>query len=350
MTLLIIYVSIALGFSFLCSLLEATLLTITPTQLQTAKTRGKRWGERLQELKRDIDKPLSAILTLNTIAHTMGATGAGAQYAKVYGDATGGIFAAILTLAVLVLTEIIPKTLGARYTLFFAPFVAAVLPFLEKVLRPVVYLCQLITKLITFGRAEAPPKHREEMLAIARLGEEQGTIKAGETRIVRNMLGLNQINTSAIMTPRSVIFMLPEVTTLAEFAEHAEEHPFSRVPVFTESSEQVTGFVLRSDVLQACLKNPKQSLAGLKRSMAFVPDLMKVDTLFQHMLNEKLQVAMVQDEFGSTIGLVTLEDAMETLVGVEIVDEHDQVADLQQLARQLWKKRAKQMGIQTESN
>lgn len=350
MTLLIIYVSIALGFSFLCSLLEATLLTITPTQLQAAKTKGKRWGEGLQEIKRDIDKPLSAILTLNTIAHTMGATGAGAQYAKVYGDATGGIFAALLTLAVLVLTEIIPKTLGARYTLFFAPFVAGVLPFLEKVLRPVVYLCQLITKLITFGRAETPPKHREELLAIARLGEEEGTIKAGESRIVRNMLGLNQINTSAIMTPRSVIFMLPEVTTLTEFVEHAEEHPFSRIPVYAENSEQVNGFVLRSDVLQACLKHPNQTLAELKRPMAFVPDLMKVDGLFQHMLNEKLQMAMVQDEFGSTIGLVTLEDTMETLVGVEIVDEHDQVADLQQLARQLWRKRAGQMGIQTEDD
>ncbi|MGB0414532.1 MAG: hemolysin family protein [Coraliomargarita sp.] len=350
MALLIIYVSIALGFSFLCSLLEATLLTITPTQLQSAKSNGKRWGARLQELKRDIDKPLSAILTLNTIAHTMGATGAGAQYAKVYGDATGGVFAAILTLAVLVLTEIIPKTLGARYTLLFAPFVAGVLPFLEKVLRPVVYLCQLITKLITFGRAESSPKHREELLAIARLGEEEGTIKAGESRIVRNMLGLNQINTSAIMTPRSVIFMLPEATTLAEFVEHTEDHPFSRIPVYAENSEQIDGFVLRSDVLQACLKNPEQSLAELTRPMAFVPDLMKVDALFQHMLNEKLQMAMVQDEYGSTIGLVTLEDAMETLVGVEIVDEQDKVADLQQLARELWKKRAGHMGIQTDND
>ena len=156
----------------------------------------------------------------------------GAQYAKVYGDATGGVFAGILTLAVLVFTEIIPKTLGARYSLFFAPFVATTLPFLEMLLRPVVYLCQLITKLITFGRAATPPKHREELLAIARLGEEEGTIRAGRSRIVRNMLGLNQISTSAIMTPRSVIFMLPEATTLAEFVEHADEHRlFSRVPV-----------------------------------------------------------------------------------------------------------------------
>ena len=214
-----------LGFPSSAPCWKRPLLTITPTQLQSAKSNGKRWGARLQEIKRDIDKPLSAILTLNTIAHTMGATGAGAQYAKVYGDATGGVFAAILTLAVLVLTEIIPKTLGARYTLFFAPFVAAVLPFLEKVLRPVVYLCQLITKLITFGRAEAPPKHREDLLAIARLGEEEGTIKAGESRIVRNMLGLNQINTSAIMTPRSVIFMLPEGHDFGRFCRACGRTP-----------------------------------------------------------------------------------------------------------------------------
>lgn len=170
MLLLITYVCVALGFSFLCSLLEATLLTLTPTQLQSAKSEGKRWAQKLQALKQDIDQPLSAILTLNTIAHTMGATGAGAQYAKVYGDATGGIFAGLLTLAVLVFTEIIPKTLGARYSLAFAPFTAWFLPWLERVLRPVVWLCQNITRLITFGRASDRPRHREELLAVGTPG------------------------------------------------------------------------------------------------------------------------------------------------------------------------------------
>ena len=348
MTLLLFYIGIALGFSFLCSLLEATLLTITPTQLQTAKSDGKRWAARLQGLKRDIDKPLSAILTLNTIAHTMGATGAGAQYTRVYGDATGGVFAAILTLLVLILSEIIPKTLGARYTLLFAPFTSAALPIMEWGLRPVVWLCQGITRLITFGRAHPKPMHREELLAVARLGEEDGSIRAGESRVVHNMLGLSQIKIDAIMTPRPVMFTLSEGITLQEFAEKTETHPFSRVPVYGDNFEKITGFVLRSDALQACLKDPTQPIASVKRTMTFVPELMTVDTLFRQMTEQRHHIAMVQDEYGSTVGLVTLEDVVETLVGVEIIDEKDKVADLQKLARRLWKQRAKQMGIETD--
>lgn len=347
MALLILYVSIALGFSFLCSLLEASLLSITNTQLQAAKSKGKRWSTRLQELKKDIDKPLAAILTLNTIAHTMGATGAGAQYAKVYGDATGGIFAGALTLAVLVLTEIIPKTLGARYATFFAPFTASILPFLQTILRPIVYVCQLITKLITFGRSAEAPKHREELLAVARMGEVEGTIRSNESRIVRNMLELHLINTASIMTPRTVIHMLPEATTLKEYVERNDKTLFSRIPVHDENPEVITGFVLRSDALQACLKDPTQTLASLKRPISFVPNLMKVDDLVQQMLDQKLHIAMVQDEFGSTVGLVTLEDALETLMGVEITDEHDRITDLQAHAREIWRKRARSMGIDT---
>ena len=348
MTLLLFYVGIALGFSFLCSLLEATLLTITPTQLQTAKSDGKRWAARLQGLKRDIDKPLSAILTLNTIAHTMGATGAGAQYTRVFGDATGGVFAAILTLLVLILSEIIPKTLGARYTLFFAPFTAATLPIMEWGLRPVVWLCQGITRLITFGRADAKPKHREELLAVARMGEEEGSIHAGESLIVRNMLSMSKVQVEDIMTPRPVMFTLSEATTLQAFADKTETQPFSRVPVYGDNFEAITGFVLRSDALQACLKDPTQAIASVQRTMTFVPELMTVDTLFRQMTEQRHHIAMVQDEFGSTVGLVTLEDVVETLVGVEIIDEKDKVADLQELARRLWQKRAKKMGIETD--
>ncbi|MGJ8653401.1 MAG: hemolysin family protein [Opitutaceae bacterium] len=345
MTLLLIYVCIALGFSFLCSLLEATLLTITPTQIQAAKSNGSRWAERLYALKQDIEKPLSAILTLNTIAHTMGATGAGAQYTRVYGDATGGAFAAVLTLLVLVLSEIIPKTLGARYALFFAPFTASVLPKLEWVLRPVVWLCQCITKLITFGGAQEKPMHREELLAVARLGEEEGSIHAVERRIIRNMLRMSQVTVEDIMTPRTVMFTLSENTTLQAFADHTEAHPFSRIPVYGDNNELIIGFVLRSDALQACLKDSTQLIASVQREIAFVPEIMTVDTLFRQMTEQRNHIAMVQDEYGSIVGLVTLEDAVETLVGVEIVDEKDTVTDLRKLARQLWQERAKEMGI-----
>ncbi|MGJ8641416.1 MAG: CNNM domain-containing protein [Opitutaceae bacterium] len=351
MTLLIIYVAIALGFSFLCSLLEATLLTITPTQLQTAKTNGRSWAERLLGLKQDIEKPLSAILTLNTIAHTMGATGAGAQYARVYGDATGGAFAAVLTLLVLILSEIIPKTLGARYALFFAPFTAYVLPKMEWCLRPVVWLCQCITRLITFGGDQAEPKHREDLLAIARLGEEAGSIHTGESRIVRNLLSLSQIQVDAIMTPHPVMFTLKETATLSEFVKQTAAQPFSRIPVFDPNNHaRITGFVLRSDALQACLKDPEQSLQTVRREINFVPEFVKVDTLFRQMIEQRHHISVVQNQYGTIVGLVTLEDVVETLVGVEIVDESDKVTDLRKLARQLWKQRAEEMGIETEED
>lgn len=346
MFLLILYVCVALGFSFLCSLLEATLLTITPTQLQSAKSEGKGWAAKLQALKTDIDQPLSAILTLNTIAHTMGATGAGAQYAKVYGDATGGIFAGLLTLAVLVFTEIIPKTLGARYSLQFAPFTAWFLPWLERVLRPVVWLCQSITRLITLGRANDHPRHREELLAVAGMGVEDGSVNAQESRIVRSMLSMNQVDAANIMTPRPVMFVLSEQLPLADFPQEIANQPFSRIPVYAENREHLVGFVLRSEVLLACLEQPNQTLADLKRSISFVPESIKVDALFDYLTKEHAHIALVQDEFGSSVGLVTLEDVLETLVGVEIVDEQDTVEDLQQLARDLWKKRAASMGLE----
>jgi len=346
MLLLVTYVAIALGFSFLCSLLEATLLTIRPSQLQSAKTSGKAWGEKLQSLKKDIDRPLSAILTLNTIAHTMGATGAGAQYARVYGDATGGVFAALLTLAVLILTEIIPKTLGARYALFFAPFTAWLLPWLERLLRPVVWVCQLLTKCITLGKTGHAPKHREEMLAVARMGVEEGTVKDSERMILRNILNLCKLDVSSIMTPRPVVFSLPESLPIEALIERVEGHPFSRIPIYGERAEQIEGFVLAVEVLRACAKKETGLLKDFSRELIYVPDTMKVDALFEKLTSERTHIAMVQDEYGSTIGLVTLEDVVETLVGIEIVDEQDAVVDMQELARDLWKKRAAEMGIQ----
>lgn len=345
MTLLITYIAIALGFSFLCSLLEATLLTITPTQLQAAKSSGKRWAHRLQALKMDVDKPLSAILTLNTIAHTMGATGAGAQYAKIYGDATGGLFAGALTFAVLVLTEIIPKTLGARYTLFFAPFTASFLPFLAKGLHPVVWFCQGITRLITFNHTADHPKHREELLAMARLGMEEGALDPSENQIVGNTLRLNRINTADIMTPRPVVFMLPEEMSLSEFVEQVEGQAFSRIPVYQTSGKQISGYVIRSEALEACIKDSSQSLNCVIRDVEFVLGSLSVDQLLKQMVQQRLHMALVLNEFGTNIGLVTLEDVLETLVGVEIVDEKDTVTDLQKMARNLWTKRAERMGL-----
>jgi CBS domain containing-hemolysin-like protein len=348
MALLITYVLVALGFSFLCSLLEATLLTITPTGVQTAKQNGAKWAAAMEKLKADIDRPLSAILTLNTVAHTMGAAGAGAQYARLFGNGAEAYFAGVLTLAILVFTEIIPKTLGARYAMFFAPGTAWLLPKMEIVLYPLVWLCRQVTRLITFGKANEKPMHREELLAVTRLGEQEGVLNSEEGAIVRNILQLGDVRVSDIMTPRPVIFMLPQSISLREFAQKIDGKPFSRIPIYGANRDDVQGFVLKSDGLQACLKDGDAPLESVMRPLEAVPQQVGVDGLFRRFLSEGSHLLLVHDEYGTNVGLVTLEDVLETIVGVEIVDEQDKVADLQVLARKLWSERAAKMGLPSD--
>lgn len=349
MTLLIAYILLALGVSFLCSLLEATLLSLSPTSIETARRGGARWAPVMASLKDDIDRPLSAILTLNTIAHTMGAAGAGAQYAREFGASTEAVFAGVLTLAILVFTEIIPKTLGARFAMQLAAPTAWFLPKLVWILTPLVWLCAQVTRLITFGRASRP-MHREELLAVARLGEKEGALKTSETAIVRNILQLHEVGVTAIMTPRPVVFMLPADTPVAAFAATFGGKPFSRIPVTAAGADTVEGFVLRAEALLAAVRGHDGTLGDLMRPAAVVPASLSVDRVFETMLSGSHHLMLVEDEFGTTVGIVTLEDVLETIVGVEIVDECDQVADLQVLARRLWQDRATRMGIPTDAS
>ena len=348
MLLLLLYVLLALGCSFLCSLLEATLLTVTPTAIQRAKQQGARWAASMETLKSDIDRPLSAILTLNTIAHTMGAAGAGAQYARIYGNGGEAVFAGVLTLAILVFTEIIPKTLGARYASFFAPATAWFLPWLQWILGPLVWFCRQITRLITFGAANERLMHREELLAVAELGEQEGALRSQESAMLRNLLQLGEVRVADVMTPRPVIFMLPQDLPICDFPRRIEGRPFSRIPVFGKNRDEITGFVLKSDVLMACVEGAGGTLERLLRPLDSTPHLITLDRLFERFLNQGGQVLLVRDEFGTAVGLVTLEDVLETIVGVEIVDEKDEVADLQQLARRLWADRAARMGLPSD--
>lgn len=345
MLLLFVYVFIALAFSFLCSLLEATLLTLSPTTIEAAKRRGTKWAVRMGQLKADIDRPLSAILTLNTVAHTMGAAGAGSQYAKIYGSATVGVFGGLLTLAILIFTEIIPKTLGARHAEFLAGPTAWILPRLQTLLAPLVWLCRQITRLITFGKADASPRHREELLAVARLAEAHGELKESETTIVRNILHLGEVHVSDIMTPWPVVFSLSAAMPLTDAADAICNKPFSRILIHDGHHDHVVGFVIRSEVLYACLKNPGGSLGDLVRPVGAVPRHFSVEILLQSLLSENRHLMLVHDEFGTNVGLVTLEDALETIVGVEIVDENDNNPDLQAVARKLWEERAARMGL-----
>lgn len=341
MGLLIFYVAMALVVSFLCSLLEASLLTITPSTIRSAEDKGARWAKKLRLLKDDVERPLAAILTLNTVAHTMGAAGAGAQYAEVYGAGSEAIFAAVLTLAVLVITEIIPKTIGARYAGALAPFTAWLLPILITVLGPLVWASRQITKVITGGKPAEVPRHREELLALASLGQASGQIEQDEVRFVRNMLQLHAVKASDVMTPRTVVFSLSLELPLAEFAQEIRGVPYTRVPVFERERDNIRGFVIKHEVMgRLAGEDEPDDLSGLVRPLLGVLDEVPVDRLFRRMIAEKLQILSVIDEFGTFLGLVTLEDVLETIFGFEIVDELDEVPDLQDYARELARRRA----------
>lgn len=348
MALLIFYVLLALLVSFMCSILEAVLLTVTPASIAGAKDRGQRWGDRMEALKIDIDRPLSAILTLNTIAHTMGAAGAGAQYARLFGNVGEAIFAGALTLAILVVTEIIPKTLGARFAVPLAGPVSAILVFLIVALKPLVWGSKQITRLITPKDRHNPKQQREEILAMARMAGKSGSLGPRESQFMQNLIQLHGMKARDIMTPRTVIFALPQSTTLAEFVEQIEGKSFTRIPVFRTTRDDMAGFVIREEVLIAHLKDKegKGTLEQFVRPIAVTPQDTPADTLFQRFISERLQIMLVADEFGTIMGLVSFEDVIETIFGFEIVDEKDKVPDMQTHARNLWRERAKKMAIE----
>lgn len=339
MMLLFIYVAVAIGVSFLCSLLEAALLSITPTYTATIRQSNPRMAQKIGELKDDIDRPLAAILSLNTVAHTVGAAGAGAQAAYVFGDAFVALFSAILTLLILVLSEIIPKTLGAMYWQSFAPFAARVLPFLIWSMWPLVKMSQLITRVMSRGRPQ-PPISREEIVAMADIGHREGVIDRGDSKVVSNLLRFDRLTVEDIMTPRTVIFALDQTTTIGEAISRRQELRYSRIPIFEGSIDTVTGFVLKSDLLlEAVDGNREKPLADLRRDLGTVAQTTSLEDLFDALVHNDRHVALVIDAYGGTAGIVTLEDLIETLIGEEIVDEGDTVADLQAYARTRWSER-----------
>jgi len=306
----------------------------------------------MEKLKADIDRPLSAILTLNTVAHTMGAAGAGAQYAKISGNQGEAIFAGALTIAILIFTEIIPKTIGARFANGLAPFTSAMLPIMITGLRPLVAGSKLITNLITPKEQETNlTEHRDELLAMARIGHESGSLGERESQFVQNLIQLHVMKASDIMTPRPVIFSLPQSTPLPEFAALIENKPFTRIPVYDRGNDDFTGFIIRGEALIAHLKDDYDTgtLADVLLPIAITAEYTPVDALFERFIAERHHIMLVTNEFGTSVGLVTLEDIIETIFGIEILDESDHHPDLQHHARNLWHERAKKMGIDIEA-
>lgn len=348
MNLLLIYLFLALGVSFLCSLLESVLLSITPSYASAFEKKSPRAGKRIRKLKGDIDRPLAAILSLNTIAHTIGAAGVGAQALVVFGSSSVAIVSVVLTLLILVLSEIIPKTLGALYWRELAPASARILSAMIWLLYPLVLLSVQLTRLMARKR-KGYSFSRDELRAIADLGLEEGLFREQESSIIKNLLHLRKLRAEDIMTPRTVMFRLPETITVAEVIGNYPDIPFSRIPVYREDPDAIETFVLKSDIYrEASAGNQDKPLAALGRDLPAVPEKATLIHLFEWLLKERLHAALVVDEHGDTAGILTMEDIIETLLGIEIVDETDQVTDLRAAARRRWLNRARALGLQKE--
>ena len=341
MLLLIIYILIALGFSFLCSIAEAVLLSITSAYVALLEKNGRQAGAILRELKNDINKPLAAILTLNTIAHTVGAAGAGAQAAKVFGDVYLGIVSAVLTFLILVFSEIIPKTLGAYYWKSLAPITAYGLRFLVWIMYPFVWLSYKLTR----GFTEAPTLrgfNRQEFTAMAEISTQEGQLTHQELKILKNLLAWRELRVEQAMTPRTVVFSMSQDATVAEFFYKHNDVRFSRIPVYDSDPEEVAGFVLRNDLLLASARdNADKKLRDYRREISAVLEFTSLSKAIDEFIRQKAHIMLVVNEYGLIRGIITLEDLLETLLGLEIVDEGDKAEDMQQLARQLAKRKAK---------
>ncbi len=365
MGLLIFYALISIFFSFLCSILEAVLLSITPTFINVKKAEGKAYAFELEDLKKDVDKPLIAILTLNTIAHTVGAILVGVQAKTAYANAFGseqrtflgieftedlmvGAVSTIMTILILVASEIIPKTIGATYWKQLANFTAKALRAMVFVLKwtGLLWLLQLFTKLIGKKNVHGSVLSREDFTAMADIAHEEGAVLESESKVIKNLLRFDEIMAKDVMTPRTVMKMASEDTAIKDFFEANPQLRFSRIPVFKDSVDHITGFVLKAEVLETIINEKgKAPLSTIKRDILATRRKTPIPQLFETFVAKREHIALVVDEYGSVSGLVTMEDVIETLLGLEIMDESDNVADLQLLARKNWEVRAKRLGI-----
>jgi len=334
MTLLLLYGVLAIGVSFLCSLLEAGLLSLSLSRIHAMVEQGSRIGRTLLSMKENIDRPLAAILTLNTIAHTVGAAGVGAQAAVVFGNAAVGAASAIMTLAILVLSEIVPKTLGAVHAGTLAPVIAITTRVMIVLCFPLIVVLEWINRLIGYQR-QRDQLSRAEILSTIRLGRESGSLGDREHRIVSNILALTKVRVTEVLTPRTVVFSLPKSMTVDEVIESHHPIRFARIPLYADSPDHCETFVPRFEIDRAFAKGDgDKTLAELDRPLHAVPDLASVADVLQQLLEKHEHIALVVDEYGGMKGIVTLEDLLETLLGQEIVDESDPVVDMRRLAFQ----------------
>jgi len=357
MFLLIVFFCVSIVFSFLCSIWEAVLLSITPSHTEVLISQNHPVAPKLKEYKDEIDKPLSAILTLNTLAHTVGAIGVGAQAGKVFG--TGEIslagyplpingevlIASFMTIAILFLSEIFPKTIGANNWKSLTPFTVRSLTFISFILAPFVWVSQLITKMLKKDKSKSVLS-RTDFAAMANIGVKQGVIKTSESKIINNLLKFDSIQTTSITTPRTVMMAAEKQETLQSFYDKHPTIRFSRIPLYDGELDKVAGYILKDELLDNILKgNGEKALSTIMRDIIVVKEELAVPALFNQLNEAREHIALVVDQYGGVEGVVTMEDVIETLLGLEILDESDNSEDMQKLARKNWEERAKSLGL-----
>ena len=339
MLTLFAYLFLVLVVSFLCSIMEAVLLSTPQSFLIVKHENGNLWAKKFIDLKNNIDKPLSAILSLNTVAHTVGAAGVGAQAVKVFGEASFGIVSAILTILILIITEIIPKTIGARYWRNLTRITYFIIKGMIIISYPLVVISSVITKMISKNQKEQSTS-REEIAALTSIGTDEGVFTEKEHKIIKNLLRLKNVKVTEVMTPRVVVAIANENLSLEEFLKNNDYLKFSRIPIYSENDENITGYVFRQEVFEKLAEEQHElKLKDIKRDIVRVPNSSVLYTLWEKLLENKEHIALIVGEYGGLDGIVTMEDIFETLLGFEIIDEKDTITDMQKYARDRWKER-----------
>ena len=340
MTLLIIFLLGAMSISFLCSILESVLMSTPRSYITMREDEGFKAAPLFKKYKTDNARAIAAILSLNTIANTIGPAGVGYQTTEAFGNEWFGLVSVVTTVLILVFSEIVPKTIGTSQWRRLMGFTAYTIRTLIFILYPVVVAVQWFTKLIAKKDEEETVVSREEVAAMADMGEDEGVIDEDENKIIQNVIKLNDIKAYDVMTPRVVAATAPESMTLKDFYRTDEYSHFSRIPVYADEEDFITGYILRSEALEELAEDHfKKTLGEIKREIPLYNEEMSVADIWDNLLKHKEQIAGIIDEFGSFQGILTLEDIIETIFGLEIIDESDEVADMQQYARERWQKR-----------
>jgi CBS domain containing-hemolysin-like protein len=341
MVWLILSIFLTLSVSFICSLMEALILSTTVAEIEGLKKQRPRRGEVLEKLKLNLDETISTILTLNTIANTLGSVIIGSLATRLFGEAIIGVIAGGLTLTVLIFSEVLPKNIAVAYRRGLQPYVVYPLAFMANALRPVTFVCNLLVRLVVKQPA-ASEKSDEEILLLAERGAQQGTLTRSESSIITNALSLDDVRLSEIMTPRTVVTAIKKNATVGEVFREYPNIPFARMPVYGKNLDDVVGIVRRRDLLKSKANDQDLDLVEkLMHEVHFIPETVTVANALQVFLKTHQQMLVVVDEFGATAGVVSMEDVMEQLLGREIFEKDDVAVDMRELARAKQQKQGK---------